>query len=56
MEVTIGIEDEMEVNVMHLKDIGTIKVEDLGVMMFNGVTCRQIVIGPVEINLFQERG
>lgn len=53
MEVTIEPKDDLEVNVMRLNGVGAVPILDRGVILANGIAYRNIVIGPVDIYLFE---
>ena len=54
METTIGGTDRLEINVMRLKDVEQIAIDDKGIGTTYETTWRKIIIGNLEINLFEE--
>lgn len=54
METTIGANDRFEVNVMRVKGVETIEITKGDVQTSGVTTWRKIVIGNLEINLFEE--
>jgi hypothetical protein len=56
MEVTVGYNDEFEINVMRIRDVELHTIEDKGIQISANLETkwRTIIIGNLTIHLFEE--